>query len=75
MSFGGISIECLVIVLYGLFPVLLLSDHARRRFDTASGTFWHQNFFYLKANRLTQILLKKVGKKNVPFRNYNNLKS
>ena len=31
--------------------VLLLSRHARRRFDTARGTFWHQTFSYLKANR------------------------
>ena len=32
-------------------------------------------FFYLKANMLTQILQKKVGNKNVPFKNYNHLKS
>ena len=30
------------------------------------GTCWHQTFFYLKANSLTQVLQKKkMGKKNV----------
>lgn len=34
MGLGEISVECLVIVLYGVFP-----GHAQRRFDTVSGTF------------------------------------
>ena len=76
MGFGGISIECLLIVFYGLFPVFSSSGHAWRRFDTTRGTFWYKTFFfYLKANRLIQILQKNVGKKNVLFKNYNNLKS
>ena len=48
----GISIECLVIVLYSLLPVLLLLGHARCRFDIASDIFWTKTFFYLKANGL-----------------------
>ena len=41
MGFGGISIECLVTVLYGLFPVFLPLGHAQRGFippATLSGT-------------------------------------
>ena len=60
----GISIECLVIVLYSLFPVLLLLGHARCRFDIASDIFWTKTFFYLKASGLLWILQKKKGKKN-----------
>ena len=48
----GISIECLVIVLYSLLPVLLLLGHARYRFDIASDIFWTKTFFYLKASGL-----------------------
>ena len=74
MSFRGISVESLVTVLYGLLPMLLPPGHSRRRFDTASGTSWHFLALFYLANTLTQILRKKVGKKNVPFKNYKNLK-
>ena len=75
MGFVGISIECLVIVLCGLFSVFPPSGYAWRHFNTASDICWHQICFYLKTNRLTQIWKKKTGKKNVPFKNYDSLRN
>ena len=68
MGFGGILIECLLIVLYGLVPVFLPSGYTWRRIDTARGTLWHKTFF-LNANISIQILHKNARKKNVPFKN------
>ena len=50
--------------------------HPGDRGFTPRGDFLTPNVvFYLKVNRLTQILQQKVGKKIVLFKNYNNLKS
>ena len=68
MGFGGILIECLLIELYGLVPVfchLAVLDAALILPGALSGT----KPFFLKANRLIEILHKNAGKKNVPFKN------
>ena len=49
IGFWGVSIECLVIVLYGLILVLLPLGHARLRFYPVSSSFWHQTFFLLES--------------------------
>ena len=78
MIFRGISVErrmfsnCVIWLVSRVFFHQAMLPAALTPPAAVSGT---KHFFYLKDNRLIQILQKKVGKKNVPLKNYSNLKS
>ena len=61
----GISIECLVIVLYSLFPVLLLLGHAQCHFDIASNIFWTKIFSVWKPIGYFRFCKRKKVKRTI----------